>query len=236
MDVNELVDKFTADGNMAAEIADHPVAVIGAIEVLPPEAPTPQAVQKRRSGRPAKAESKADGKAPYKATKSRKGAKQPPSPALLDYRRQQRERTMERAATAFEKYVELGDERSYARVAEIMGCRPRVIMEWSTRFGWKDKVRELTHQAISTTVVEPVTEQLKKRKAHLRLIDFMLKDAAVLDKDGNIIGSNVVLKSMQDIQRALETRENILNENKRGPNGVFGPNTQIGQAVFILKR
>jgi hypothetical protein len=142
----------------------------------------------------------------------------------------------ERSADAFEKYIEMGNERSYPRLSALTGYSVRSIMKWASVFCWQEKVRQLTDVAISSSVVEPVHESMKKRKSHLRLIDFMLKDAAILDENGELIGSKVKLNSMQDVQRALDTRESILSGNERKNHGMFGPNAQIGQAVFIIKK
>jgi hypothetical protein len=159
------------------------------------------------------------------------------NPKIVEHRKALNMESQQNAAKAFERYVEMGDDRSYPRLAAETGHSLSVINKWGRTFKWPDRVKDLIHASISSSVVEPVTEQMKKRKLHLRLIDFMLKDTAILDKNGEVIGSNVQLKSMQDVQRALETRESILNANQgKVGGGVFGPGAQIGQAVFIIKK
>ena len=146
-----------------------------------------------------------------------------------------RPHTAETSVMAFEKYVELGDERAYHKVATAMGLPVATINRWAKTNKWQEKIKDLSNAAISSSVVESITEQMAKRKAHLRLVDFMLESAAVKDEHGNVIGSKVELKSMQDVQRALETRENILDVNK-DKNKLFGDNAQIGKAVFIIRK
>jgi hypothetical protein len=159
------------------------------------------------------------------------------NPKIVEHRRALNMESLQNAARAFEKYVEMGDDRSYPKLAAATGHSLAVINKWGRTFKWTSKVRDLINASISASVVEPVTEQMKKRKLHLRLIDFMLTDAAILNKAGEVVGSNVQLKSMQDVQRALETRESILNANQnKNSGGVFGPGAQIGQAVFIIKK
>lgn len=158
------------------------------------------------------------------------------NPKIIEARDKSKRRAAEDAAQAFEKYIELGPDRTYGKLAEITGYGSDSISRWGRKYNWVQRVRELTDVAINSLVVEPVSESMRKRKNHLQLLDFMLKDAAVVDENGNIIGSNVKLKSMQDVQRALETRESILRTDNGKAGGMLGPGTQIGQAVFIIKK
>lgn len=161
--------------------------------------------------------------------------KSKPKSKKEDYNTRRSLAAQEQASLAFEKFVELGNGRSLPKLSEATGINIHVIRRWHYLYKWSDKIKLLMEASISSTVVETMPEQMKKRKLNLRLIDCMLKDIAIFDNDGNVVGSKVELKSMSDVQRALETRENILNANDDRRKGMFG-GAQIGQAVFIIKK
>lgn len=134
---------------------------------------------------------------------------------------------------AFEEYSRLGDERSLVKVADIVGKTDVTIQKWSKCFGWVERVKKLDNAIIDTASVESLPEQMDNRKRNLKLIDVMLRDAAVIDENGNIVESKIKLKSMTDIRTALEVREALLGRDKTGKSG---DTTNIDKAVFIIKK
>lgn len=136
---------------------------------------------------------------------------------------------------AFEEYIKLGDERSLAKVAEITGKHELTVQRWSSVFDWVGRARAIDMANIDTAGVEPLPEQMESRKRNLKLVDVMLREAAVIDEDGNIVSSKVKLKSMTDIRTALEVREALLGSVAR-TNGKTGNIENIEKAVFIIKK
>lgn len=136
---------------------------------------------------------------------------------------------------AFEEYVRLGDERSLAKVAEKTGKHELTIQKWSSVFDWVERARSIDFANIDTAGVETIPEQMENRKRNLKLVDVMLKEAAVIDEDGNIVSSKVKLKSMTDIRTALEVREALLGSVAK-TNGKSGNIENIEKAVFIIKK
>jgi hypothetical protein len=134
---------------------------------------------------------------------------------------------------AFEEYCKMGDERSLVKIAKLMNKAPLTVQRWSKIFDWRNKVIKVDQQHIDTANIESIADHTDSRKRNLKLIDVMLKDAAIIDENGNIVESKVKLKSMTDIRTALEVREALLGRDKTGKSG---DTTNIDKAVFIIKK
>jgi hypothetical protein len=57
-----------------------------------------------------------------------------------------------------------------------------------------------------------------------------------VDDEGNIITSNIRAVTAADLKTLITLRNDILNINPGKQEGGKGGNTQIGQAVFIIKK
>ncbi len=136
--------------------------------------------------------------------------------------------------TAFEEYCKLGDDRSLEKVADIVKKNSLTIQRWSKRFNWVKRVNQVDIDNIDTVTIESLADQMDSKKRNLKLVDVMLKEAAVIDENGNIVSSKVKLKSMSDIRTALEVRDALLGKDNKGKGGNIG--TEIQQAVFIIKK
>ena len=137
---------------------------------------------------------------------------------------------------AFEEYLKLGDERSLAKVAEKSGRTEITIGRWSKAFDWVERAKQVDVEHIDTASIESLPSQMEGRKRNLKLIDIMLRETAVVDDDGNIVSSNVKLKSMSDIRTALEVREALLGSAKANSGRPGGTIENIEKAVFIIKK
>lgn len=136
---------------------------------------------------------------------------------------------------AFEEYLRMGDNRSLAKIADVLGKQELTISRWSKALDWVERARAADMANIDTAGVESLTESMDKRKNNLKLIDSMLRDSAIIDEEGNVVGSTIKLRSMNDIRTALEVREALLGTAKTS-NGKGGNIGNIEKAVFIIKK
>jgi hypothetical protein len=84
----------------------------------------------------------------------------------LVFERQRRESS--KAFAAFQAYLELGEERSHALVAEKLGVSRRMIHKWSKKYGWMERIAgrdaylaEVERMAIEKVAVEKAVEWWK---------------------------------------------------------------------------
>ena len=97
----------------------------------------------------------------------------PMEPALL-FERQRRESS--KAFAAFKTYLELGPNRSHAKVGEILGVSRRMIDIWGAKYGWMDRIRahdgylaEVERQAIERVAIEKAVDWWQLQEPTRRL-------------------------------------------------------------------
>lgn len=147
-------------------------------------------------------------------------------------------RQMENATKALEHYVAMGDERSIRKLAGQIGVGYSTLQKWSVKYGWQDKLVEMVKVSQEENQVEPIDEQIRKKRFNLAVIDKMLRDVAVVDKKtGEVLETTVKLRNMNDFRTAVDLRDTII-AGPRGKGGIFGTGskTDIQQAVFIIKK
>jgi len=137
---------------------------------------------------------------------------------------------------AYECYLDMGSNRSLPKVAEHFGKASQVIYRWSKKFGWVDRVARWEIENQGNLTIESFSEQRKKKKFLLDLVDTAIKDSVVLNKDGTIKETLIKLKSASDVRTFVSLRQEILDEGK-----VKLPQTPVGtqniqNAVFIIRK
>lgn len=92
----------------------------------------------------------------------------------LVFERQPRESS--KAFAAFKIYMELGTDRSHARVAEKIGVSTRMIHKWGTKYGWTERVAardaylaEVERLAIERVATEKAVEWWRVHEPTRRL-------------------------------------------------------------------
>jgi hypothetical protein len=136
----------------------------------------------------------------------------------------------------FEKYLAMGEERSVLKLALETGRSSAVLSEWSRKYNWVKRVLAIEEEYSSTIGIEPVADQIEKRKFGLRLIDKILRNTVTLHADGSIDTCAVEAKSPSDIRTLLILRDELLHTGSGSK--TFGKGSQINaeNAVFIIKK
>jgi hypothetical protein len=137
---------------------------------------------------------------------------------------------------AFEKYFELGDDRSIVKLGEVLNKPRKTLLGWSAKYGWVERVLNRKEEFADTVAIEPIADQVEKRKFGLKLIDKILRNTVTLNTDGSIMECSVEAKSPSDIRTLLILRDELLNPDRGSK--TFGKGSQINaeNAVFIIKK
>jgi hypothetical protein len=137
---------------------------------------------------------------------------------------------------AFDEYMALGDGRSLAAVARKIGRNPNVISQWASKHNWTKRVIEWAQDDSLSRSIEPIESYIANKKFSVKIIDKILQDAVTLDDEGNILTSNIRATTAADLRTLITLRNDILNINPGKTDSGKGGGTQIGQAVFIIKK
>lgn len=145
------------------------------------------------------------------------------------------ENTLQRKA--FEAYLEMGEYRNLDAVAKLVGRTLITVQKWSRSFEWVNRCLQWELENQGNLTLESFAENRRKKKFMLQLVDASLKDAAVLDEDGNVKESRIILKSAADVRTFVSLRTEILDEGKRKVEMPGSGGTQnIQNAVFIIRK
>lgn len=151
---------------------------------------------------------------------------------------------------AFEIYYALGDERSYAAVAEKLGMSTSTIKQWARKFGWR---KRLNHRISwqSEQKVEPMDDaRYEQIERAIRFLDAALRRMITHLAEGNLKASPQDLLSLhrleEKISRLVSQRSDerkkaqrvriILPNNRRGrtDEGVI-PKSQLPEYLDYLE-
>jgi hypothetical protein len=101
------------------------------------------------------------------------------------------------SADAFEFYVSLGPERSYAAVAEKYGVSKRAVTAFATKESWQRRIGEIERKARVSADAKAVESLEDMKLRHLRSLKVIQGKALEVLR-------NMSLKSAMDAVRALD--------------------------------
>ena len=137
---------------------------------------------------------------------------------------------------AFEYYVELGEERTLAKVTQHTKRHFNTIQAWSKKYGWVQRSKNEDADKIDSVAVESIKQQLEMRRMLNDGFNLILKSAFQFDKDGNVIGYNINVKTASELAKILELKNiNLYGQKEQGKSGV-NQTQNIDKAVFIIKK
>lgn len=137
---------------------------------------------------------------------------------------------------AFDEYLSMGSGRSLAGVARKIGRNINTVSNWASKHNWTKRVIEWSQEESLSRSIEPIEDYIANKRFSVKIIDKILQDAVTVDDEGNIITSNIRAVTAADLKTLITLRNDILNINPGKQEGGKGGNTQIGQAVFIIKK
>lgn len=137
---------------------------------------------------------------------------------------------------AFDEYMAMGDGRSLAAVARKLGRNANVVGQWASKHNWTKRVIEWSQDDSLSRSIEPIESYIANKKFSVKIIDKILQDAVTVDDQGNILTSNIRATTAADLRTLITLRNDILNITPGKQEGGKGAGTQIGQAVFIIKK
>lgn len=109
---------------------------------------------------------------------------------------------------AFEIYLALGDERSYAAVAETLGMSTSTIKHWARIFDWRIRAnRRIAWQAEDTPAPTDNT-QLEQAERAIRFIDAVLARMVTHLAEGNLKASPEDLMALHRLEEQISKRVN----------------------------
>ena len=134
----------------------------------------------------------------------------------------------------FEKYIAMGKGRTLKKL--IPHCKRKwlTIQNWSVRFNWARRALERDKEAMETYGLETPEEHLKNKKLALDIVNKMIKDMAVLDKNGNVVETIIKAKNVFDLRTLVDVRDEILGLKDKAEK--TKQLTQIDKAIFIIKK
>ena len=130
-----------------------------------------------------------------------------------------------RQKCAFEIYWALGDERSYAVVAEKLGVSTSTITRWAREFGWRKRLNNRIAWQ-SDDRVEPTDDtQTKQIERAIKYLDAALSRMIADLAEGNLKASPQDLVSLHRLEIEISERINRRSDERKkvGQVGVFLP-------------
>lgn len=106
-----------------------------------------------------------------------------------------------RMAQAFEYYYSLGDDRSLGKAAVQFGVTETTIENWSTSFGWQERVQQRDIEVANTMHKKTVKEIANSKANYRKIIAIGIKKFAekLMDDEGG-----VDLTKIQDFERLVK--------------------------------
>jgi len=135
----------------------------------------------------------------------------------------------------FEKYVAMGKERTLAKLVPLTSKSWQSVQRWSIKFNWSKRARERDKEALEVFGLETPADHLKHRKLALDIVNKMIEDIAVLDKDGKVTGTTIKAKNVFDIRTLVDVRDEILGLKDKAEK-TKQQLTNIDKAIFIIKK
>ncbi len=134
----------------------------------------------------------------------------------------------------FDEYVAMGRNRSLEKLQAHTERTIQTIQRWSSRFGWVRRA-DLKDRELLENGLESARDHINNKKLALAIINKMIKDVAVIDEKGELVGTTVQAKNVYDIKTLIEIKDIILGVDKKDTSPKGG-NTNIDKAIFIIKK
>lgn len=133
---------------------------------------------------------------------------------------------------SFETYYKMGDQRSLAKVAKKLGRGITTIEEWSSKLRWSARVKERERQAAEFLLMQQdAQEEAEQKKKHLTLID-----ASIAQWSKKLVDGQIVLKSVDDLQKLVRLRWDIAQIREKAVNPVAIGHSSIDLRLRGMKR
>jgi hypothetical protein len=137
----------------------------------------------------------------------------------------------------FEEYVALGSRRRLLDLMQFTDKSWVTVQRWSVQFNWVKKAVERDKELMECAGLETPKENVKNKKLALDIVNKMIKDLAILDENGNVVGTTVQAKNVFDLRTLIDVRNEILGiKDKMDRTNKLNQQTNIDKAIFIIKK
>lgn len=137
---------------------------------------------------------------------------------------------------AFDAYIALGDNRNITQLAKQTQIPRSTLARWCTKFKWAQRIIEMNQDHGIARSIEPIEDQVANKRLIIDGLNFMIKGSFELDEERKVIGASFMPKNVADFERCVALRERVLYGDRDAPGKGGQSHTQIGQAVFIIKK
>jgi hypothetical protein len=138
----------------------------------------------------------------------------------------------ERHREAFALYFALGPERTLGAVSRQMGIKESLVQNWSSGFGWKERILELESRS---------QEEIFKEKA-IAILNLILDSLAKRDQTGRLALVSSERAAVEKLKHAVDsfkrlredTREDEDHQKSMEPGGQVGSRSPRGVMVNVI--
>jgi hypothetical protein len=135
----------------------------------------------------------------------------------------------------FEEYVAMGSKRSLAKLLDVTDRAWKTVQAWSIKFNWVVRAATRDKEMMENVLIESPRESANRRKLSLDIVNKMIQDIAVLDKDGVVIDTTIKAKTVFDIRTLVDVRDEILGLKDKMEK-TKASQTNIDKAIFIIRK
>jgi hypothetical protein len=115
------------------------------------------------------------------------------------------EKEHHKQALAF--YYSLGKDRTLAKVAEVFGVKESLVLNWSSAFGWKDRVAELENRS---------KEEEFKEKA-MELLNLVLDSMSKREEEtGKLILTSAEKVTVEKLKLCVDAFKRLRDDSREG--------------------
>jgi len=107
---------------------------------------------------------------------------------------------------AFERYYELGEKRSYEKVADELGVAVSTVKLWGKSFNWTERVQDRDLQVTREVADRTVDDLASRRTRGLKIVQFALAQLTKAIAEGR------VAMRMSDLERLIHLEEYLSDD------------------------
>ncbi len=153
-------------------------------------------------------------------------------PGISVEKKGKRPKERERHREAFALYFALGPERTLGAVAREIGVKESLVQNWSSGFGWKERILELESRS---------QEETFKEKA-IAILNLILDSLAKRDQNGRLVLVSSERAAVEKLKLAVDsfkriredTREDEDHQKSMEPGGQVGSRGPRGVMVNVI--
>lgn len=113
---------------------------------------------------------------------------------------------------AFEKYYEMGDNRSLKKLAEELDYKYTTVMKWNREFDWQSKIDNRDNGKLQMVTQDRLEADVMARGVYQDTIRQIMKEQVIEPlRDGTL---DIEIKNISDIKRLIELDDMLANRNK----------------------